>query len=287
VTDTSARPAFEAVALVGPGRAGTTIAAALVARGARVTAVAGRTLDAPSTRAASARFGAPAVAVHDAGHRASLVVISTPDAAIESAAAALAASLEPGALVVHLAGSRGLDALAPITAARTDVEVGALHPLQTLPSIVAGVAGLAGSWAAVAGSTRVDALADALELRAFRIADADRAEYHAAACLAANHLVALLAQVERIAADAGVPLAAFEPLVRATVDNVFALGPRAALTGPVSRGDVGTVARHLDALPADERDAYRALADVARRLANVDDGALEALLAARAYEVVT
>lgn len=284
MTHTSAAPAFDSVALVGPGRAGTTIARALAARGARVVAVAGRSPDAPSTRSAAARFGAPAVSVAEAGRGASLVVIATPDAAIELAAAALAPSLEPGALVVHLAGSRGVDALQPVAAARGDVEIGALHPLQTLPSPDAGLERLTGAWAAVAGSERVDALATTLGLRPLRVAVTDRPGYHAAACVAANHLVALLAQVERIAGDAGIPLAAFEPLVRATVDNVFELGPQAALTGPVSRGDAGTVARHLDALPAAERDAYRALADAARRLAGVDDAVLAELLAARDHE---
>ncbi len=70
--------------------------------------------------------------------------------------------------------------------------------------------------------------------------------------------MALLGQVERLAGDADVPLVAFEPLVRATLDHVFALGPAAALTGPVARGDVETVGRHLDAIPAEERRAYRA-----------------------------
>jgi predicted short-subunit dehydrogenase-like oxidoreductase (DUF2520 family) len=96
--------------------------------------------------------------------------------------------------------------------------------------------------------------------------DADRAAYHAAATIASNHLVALLGQAERVAATAGVPLDAYMGLVRATVDNVAELGPRAALTGPVRRGDDATVARHLSALDPDERPAYEAMVDQARRL---------------------
>jgi len=131
---------------------------------------------------------------------------------------------------------------------------------------------LAGSWCAIDGSPRVEHLALTLGTRPFRIDPADRVGYHAAACVASNHLVALLGQVERLAANAGVPFEAFLPLVRRTVDNVADLGPAAALTGPVARGDDETVARHIDALPADERDAYRALACEARRLTGREDG---------------
>lgn len=268
------------LALVGPGRAGTAVALGLVEAGWRVTRVAGRQADAPSVHAAATRFRATAVDVGEAGIGAELVVIATPDRAIASAARAVAPSLEPGTLVVHLAGSVGVDALRDIADARADVEVGALHPLQTLPDPELGAARLRGAWAAVAGSPRVTALAEQLGLRPFTLADADRAAYHAAATIASNHLVALLGQVERIAASVGAPFAAFEPLVRASVDNAFALGPAAALTGPVARGDVETVTRHLDAVVEAERDTYKALAHAAARLADTpDDSELWSVLA--------
>ena len=103
--------------------------------------------------------------------------------------------------------------------------------------------------------------------RAFEVADADRAAYHAAAVVASNHLVALLGQAERIGAPAGVPLAAFLELVRATVENVAELGPQAALTGPAARGDEATIERHLQAIGPSERAVYEAMAQEARRLA--------------------
>ena len=81
--------------------------------------------------------------------------------------------------------------------------------------------------------------------------------------------MALLGQVERVAATAGVPLEAYLDLVRATVDNVAALGPAAALTGPVARGDWATVDRHLAALDPSERPAYEAMAEQTRRLVEV------------------
>ena len=88
-----------------------------------------------------------------------------------------------------------------------------------------------------------------------------------AACVAANHVVALLGQVERIAASVGLPVDAFLGLTRAAVDDVAALGPRAALTGPASRGDWATIARHLDSLPEAERAGYGAGVALALELA--------------------
>jgi predicted short-subunit dehydrogenase-like oxidoreductase (DUF2520 family) len=266
-------------ALVGPGRAGTAVADGLVAAGHRCVAVAGRAPNSRSVRRAADRYRAPATTVGDAGRQARLVVIATPDTAIEDTAAALAAGLGPGALVVHLAGARGVDALAPIAATRRDVTLGALHPLQTLVDPTEDRVALTGAWAAISGPPAVRRLAHDLGLRPFEVPDARRVEYHAAAVVASNHLVALLGQVERLARHADVPFAAFEPLVRATVDHVFDLGPAAALTGPVARGDVATVSRHLAVIAEDEHRAYQAMADSARRLAGRDDAPWREVLA--------
>jgi predicted short-subunit dehydrogenase-like oxidoreductase (DUF2520 family) len=272
--DASSPP--RAFALVGPGRAGTAVALALAARGWQPVAVAGRSLDAPSTWAAAARLAAPAVVVADAGREADVVVIATPDAAIANVATALAPSLRAGALVVHLSGASTLHELDGVLLARPDVEVGSLHPLQSLPSADVGRRRLAGSWCAVDGSPRVEKIALTLGMRPFRLDAAHRVRYHAAACVASNHLVALLGQVERLAAHAGVPFEALLPLVRGTVENVDELGPAAALTGPVARGDDATIARHVDALPYDERDGYEALVREARRLAGQSDAEADA-----------
>jgi predicted short-subunit dehydrogenase-like oxidoreductase (DUF2520 family) len=266
------------LALVGPGRAGSTIALALASRGWEVTGVAGRAPDAASTVSIAVCLDAPPVLVSDVGTGAFLVIIATPDAAIESAARACAASLEPGALVVHLAGSRGLDVFDALREQRPDVRVGALHPLQSFPSTSSGLERLPGSFAALAGDPELESLAEELELRAFRVAESDRAQYHATAVVASNHVVALLGQVERMAAACGVPFEAFEPLVRASVENAFRLRPEGALTGPIARGDLATVQAHLGALDPGERDAYRALAREAARLAGRRDNALDRLL---------
>ena len=250
------------LALVGPGRAGLSVATALRALGWRVRGVAGRDPRAPSVRAAASQFGALAGSAGDVVGGVELVIVGCPDAAIGTVAAEIAPVVDAGTLVIHLAGSVGVGALSELSC-----RTGALHPLQTMPTAELGAARLAGSWCAIAGDPEVAAIARALGMHPFSIVDADRGAYHAAACIASNHLVALMAQVE---ACTTVPVDAFLPLVRSTVDNVGDLGAAAALTGPVARGDVETVRRHLDGIPAEERDAYRALARRAAVLAGRD-----------------
>lgn len=263
-------------ALVGPGRAGSCLALALVARGWRATAVAGRSEGSSTTRAAVARLGCPPRAVPEAGRGADLVLVTTPDTAISAIACALAPGLEPGALVVHCSGALGLEVLAALRSERPDVVVGALHPLQTFASADARV--LDGVWAAIDGPLAVTDLAVELGLRPFVVDDASRALYHAAAVVASNHLVALLGQVTRLAGAAGVPAEAFWPLVRTSLANVEVHGPESVLTGPVARGDLPTVAAHVAALPAPERATYRALAREALTLTGRQDPDLLDLL---------
>jgi len=187
-----------------------------------------------------------------------VLVIATPDAAV----AGVAAGVEPveGTVVAHLAGSLGLDVLG------RHPRRASIHPLVALPDPELGAERLRGAWFALAGDPFVRTVVDALGGQWFTVADDDRAAYHAAACIASNHLVALLGQAERVGAAAGVPREAFLDLVRATVDNVAALGPARALTGPAARGDMETLERHRAALDPTEVEAYDAMVDLARRL---------------------
>jgi predicted short-subunit dehydrogenase-like oxidoreductase (DUF2520 family) len=230
------------VRIVGAGRAGTSLARALDASDAWDVVEVLRHGD----------------DVSDAGHGVDLLVLATPDDAIADVARAV--SREDTTVVAHLAGSRGLDVLEP------HARRAALHPLMTLPDADSGAARLRGAWFAVAGDPLVDEVVSALDGRSFTVADDRRAVYHAAACVAANHLVALLGQVERLAAAADVPFEAFFDLVRAAVDNTERIGPAAALTGPAARGDLDTIRRHLEAMPAGERAAYEAMVSEARKL---------------------
>jgi predicted short-subunit dehydrogenase-like oxidoreductase (DUF2520 family) len=227
--------------VVGAGRAGGALSLALHR--------AGWTVEAPLGRGDDLAGAAAGV---------DLLVLATPDPAI----AEVAAAVEPVAttVVAHLAGALGLDVLGD------HPRRGALHPLVSLPDAEVGASRLAdGAWFAVAGDDLLRQVVEDLGGQAFTVADAERARYHAAAVIASNHLVALLGQVERVAPE-GVPLAAFLDLARGSIDNVAALGPAAALTGPVARGDWATVERHLAALPDDERPAYEAMVAEARRL---------------------
>ncbi|HUP86332.1 MAG TPA: DUF2520 domain-containing protein [Acidimicrobiales bacterium] len=236
--------AARAVRIIGPGRAGLSLARGLDKAGCVVLDVLGRG------------------DVADAGVGADLLVIATPDDVVASVAASVAPA--DGCVVAHLAGALGLDVLAPHRRRAS------IHPLRSLPTTSSD---LAGAWFAVAGDPLAGEVVADLDGRLVEVADDDRTTYHAAAVMASNHLVALLGAVERVAARAGVPLDAFLDLVRGTVDNVSALGPAGALTGPVARGDRDTVARHLAVLPEAERTTYEALNAAATHLLSGASGA--------------
>ena len=137
-----------------------------------------------------------------------------------------------------------------------------------MPDGPLGAERLRGAWwgLAVGGDALAEEVVADLDGRALHVADDDRDRYHAAAAMAANHVVALLGQVERVAASIGVPLQAYLRLTRTAVDNVEALGPRDALTGPVKRGETATIDRHRAALPPEEREGYDAMVKEATKL---------------------
>jgi len=197
--------------------------------------------------------------VHDAASGVDLLVIAVPDDSV----ATVAANVAPvqSTVVAHMAGSLGLDALDP------HPRRAAVHPLASLPSPELGAERLRGAWFAIAGDHLIQSVVESLDGRSFTVTDRQRAAYHAAAVIASNHLVALLGQVERVAASVDVPFEAYLDLVRATVENVAVLGAADALTGPAARGDEATIARHIDALPADERQLYEILAEACQKLA--------------------
>lgn len=230
------------VVVVGPGRAGGAMATALTASGWEITAQLGRHDD--------LRAGVQG---------ADIVILATPDDALADVAAGLVGATD--AVVIHLSGSRGLDVLGGHDRA------GCVHPLVSLPDAEIGARRLRGAWFAVAGDPVTLDVVSALDGRHVTVADEDRAAYHAAACIASNHVVALLGQVQRVAASVGLPLDLYLELVRGSLDNVAELGPAAALTGPAARGDEATLERHRAALAADELALYDALVLAAQRLA--------------------
>jgi len=200
----------------------------------------------------------------DAALGVDLLVIATPDDSVGPVARRIAPV--DSTAVLHLSGSLGLEVLGD------HPRRGSLHPLVPLPTPAIGAERLAsGITFAVAGDAMAWHLADALGGRAVHVGDDNRAVYHAAAAIAANHLVALIGQVERIAATIDLPLEAFAGLIHAATDDALALGPRRALTGPAARGDWDTVERHRSALAGmaghrNELAAYDAMVGLARRL---------------------
>ncbi|MBV9952829.1 MAG: DUF2520 domain-containing protein [Acidimicrobiia bacterium] len=229
------------VRIVGPGRAGSSLARALGrVDGWDVQPLVGRDGD-----------------VAGAAAGVDLLVIATPDRSVGAVSDAVAPV--PSTVVAHLSGSLGLEVLGG------HERTASVHPLMALPDADVGARRLAaGGWFAIAGDPLAARVVDALGGRAFEVRD--RVLYHAAACIAANHLVALMGQVERVAAMAGVPLEAYLELARGSLDDVAALGPAAAITGPAARSDDETLDRHRAALDPSERDAYDAMAALARRL---------------------
>lgn len=231
---------IDRVAIIGDGRVGRAVAAALTAAGADVAGPLGR--------------GANV----DGG---SIVLLAVPDAEIAVAAGSVAA----GSLVGHFSGSSTLEPLAAHDGF-------SIHPLTTVTGPGTSFDGVP---AAVAGASpralaTADAVARVLGMRPFEVTDADRAAYHAAASIASNFLLALEAFAEELAASAGVTRDAFAPLVRATVDNWQRDGAAASLTGPIARGDEVTVARQRSAVAdrmPDRLALFDALAEATRQLA--------------------
>ncbi len=245
---TSSVPSVPArsIAVIGAGRLGSVLARALVEAEFDVRGPLGRGDAIPAT---------------------DLVVLCVPDAAIPRAAEVARAHTR---LIGHVSGATGLD----------DVDF-SIHPLQTFtgpeaPTVFHGIG------AAIDGRTPealaiAEQLAQAIGAHPFRVDDAHRAGYHASASIASNLLLAVLDAAEQVAGSAGIPSAEaraiLAPLVRQTVENWVEVGAAEALTGPIARGDEGTVARQraaVDVAVPDLLPLFDALIAQTRTLAETD-----------------
>lgn len=259
-----------AVAVVGGGRVGLTLARALSLAGHPVAVLSrsSRSLEPPLT--------ATATDWADALDGAAVVILAVPDDRIGEVAARLQATGSVGKAhtVLHISGLLDRTALAPLEA--SGAALGSLHPLQTfrstngggmlvdVPAIVEGDARAVATARDIAGHLR---MAPIVEIPAD-----GKAEYHAAAVFASNYMVVLASLAERLARDAGLDTdwRLFLPLMRQTLEHLSDHDPAAALTGPIRRGDVGTVRAHLAALDAQLRELYAALGREALGLARHD-----------------
>lgn len=243
------------VAIIGPGRVGTTLAAALTQAGHRVVAVSGGS-EAARGRFVSRFAGAISTeAASDAAGRAELVLVTTPDDAIESVVTAIAVGdgFQETQHVVHTSGALGL---APLRrAALAGARVAACHPAQTFPEGMVDPAAIVGvAWAVTAASDDrgwAHDLVEQLGGTPHELPETGRVLYHAGLAVASNAVGAAVAVSRQLLRAAGVddPAPFLGPLVSASADNAVERGAD-ALTGPVVRGDVGTVHRHLAELEA-------------------------------------
>jgi predicted short-subunit dehydrogenase-like oxidoreductase (DUF2520 family) len=245
-------PARLAVGIVGAGRAGTALGAALARAGHEVVAAAA--VSDASVRRARAKF--PGAVIAEPGEvirRSGLALLTVPDDALPGLVAGLAATGAPlaGRLLAHASGRYGVSVLEP--AVRRGALPLALHPVMTFTGRDDDVERLRGT---CFGVTSPDVLRPAAEALVIEmggepvfIAEQDRDLYHAAIAGAANYLVTLVAQAMDLLRSIGVPEPArlLAPLLSASLDNALRFGD-AGLTGPVARGDAATVAAHVAAL---------------------------------------
>lgn len=250
--DLKDRPARLTVGVVGAGRVGPALAASLRLAGHRPVAVSAVS-DASRRRAELLLPDVPVVPPADVLERADLVLLTVPDDTLPGLVTGLAetGAVRPGQLLVHTSGRYGARVLDP--ALRAGALPLALHPVLTFTGTPVDVQRLAGCSFGVTAPDELRLAAEALVIEMGGepewIAEENRPLYHAALALGANHLVTLVAQSMELLRAAGVaaPDRMLGPLLGAALDNALRSGD-AALTGPVARGDAGTVAAHVTEL---------------------------------------
>jgi len=256
------------IGIVGAGAVGTALGTALARAGWPVAAVASRDAERRErfrSLVPGARAFAEANALLD---EVELILLAVPDDVIPDLASRL--HMYSGQAMVHTSGALGAEVLEPAMAAGT--QVGAFHPLVAFADTERAVAALHGATIAIEGDAELAALladmAEAVGATAVRLLPGTKAAYHAAAVLAAGGFVALLDAIAELGRVTGLDeagaLAIYGGLIEQTLGNARALGISRALTGPMTRGDVGTLRRHLAALGRHAPDAlplYRAAAE--------------------------
>ncbi|HEY9336482.1 MAG TPA: Rossmann-like and DUF2520 domain-containing protein [Kribbella sp.] len=278
---------MERIGLIGAGRAGTALGAAMAAAGHRLVGVTARS-DASRERAARLLPAVPVLTPDEVTRSADVVLVAVPDDLIRDVAHTL--RLTSAQYVVHLSGAHGLAPLAGLAA--TPV---ALHPSMTFPGGPVQLDGVMFTATAPdAARSLVERLVKALGAQVQWVADEQRARYHAGLVHGANHLTTLVTQAVAVLREAGVsdPTATLRPLLAATLDNTLRSGHH-ALTGPIARGDADTVAAHLEALRGNtgsstQRRIASTYAELARATAELAaaDGRLDAETVRRLTEVL-
>ncbi len=272
----SRAPGRLAVGVIGAGRVGAVLAAALRNAGHQVVGASGVS-EASVSRIDTLLPGVPRMEPQEVVAASDLVLLTVPDDALAPVVSGLArlGAWRPGQLAMHAAGRFGVDILSDAAAA--GVLPLAIHPAMTFTGTSLDLARLADTAFAVTAPAPLLPIAQALVVEMggepVIIEEADRPAYHAAIVHAANHGVTLAAQAAAVLGRLGIeePGRILGPVVQASIDNALrdAPGSVSSLTGPVVRGDAGTIAAHLAALEAvpETRSAYRAMARATADLA--------------------
>ncbi len=245
---------MQTIGFIGSGTVGTALAVRLKEKGYPVIAAASR------TRASAERLAGmvDGCQVHDNGQAvadvAEMVFITTPDDAIAGVAAQL--QWHPGQSVIHCSGAESLDILEPAT--KAGAQAGAFHPLQTLASVEHAIENIPGSSFAVEAEepllSALKEMVNGLQGWWLELKPGDKVLYHAAAVIACNYMVTLVKLSTDLWQTFGVSTSeatqALLPLLRGTVNNIGSVGLPNCLTGPIARGDLGTIRKHIAALEA-------------------------------------
>ncbi|HVE99674.1 MAG TPA: DUF2520 domain-containing protein [Mycobacteriales bacterium] len=286
------RPARLAVGVVGFGRVGAALAVAMQRAGHTVVAVSGAS-EPTRRRAAQVLPDVPVLPAEDVVRRAEAVLLTVPDDALQGVVETLSAqgAFSPGQLVVHTSGRHGLAVLADASAAGAVTL--ALHPVMSFSGTAEDPDRLPGASWGVTVDPALRAVAEVLVMELggepVWVPEEARVVYHAALAWSASYAVTLVTTAVDLLAAAGVeaPARILGPLVGASLDNALRYGD-AGLTGPIARGDAGTVRAHLDALRQVAPDALPAYVALARLTADraLSSGRLEPALAASLLEVL-
>ena len=252
---------FPTLSIIGPGRVGTAIGVLAAQAGYSVAAVGGRHKE--RTAQAAQRIGKNVCActMSQAAKSANLVFVTVSDDAIEQVCNEIANqnAFNQNSIVIHCSGALSSDIL---STARNNRQcfVASMHPLQTFPTVDCAVEKLKGTYCFYEGDKEgfavIENLAKHIGLKPVQINSSSKILYHTAAVFACNYLVALmdaameLAQLAQI--DRSIAWSAFEPLVVSTIRNIAEVGPAQALTGPIARGDIETIAGHIEKLESDK-----------------------------------
>jgi predicted short-subunit dehydrogenase-like oxidoreductase (DUF2520 family) len=256
------------VAIFGMGRFGRALASALAQRGNPPVRIGGR----GKPHAEGMELVVDTGAFLHALPRETLIILSVRDDSLPEVASAFAVlpTVRDYAFA-HTSGASGLAAIKPLT--ETGARTGVFHILQSLPT-EKGERRIGGSYSAIAGTdvlSKLSELAVLLNTTPITLHEHQWATYHAAAVMASNALLGLLDTGREMLEGIDIPPDAAEqmllPLVQGTLDNAREYGLALALTGPVVRGDAGTIKRHLEVLPEEMRETYSAVIQAVIRLA--------------------